>query len=592
MRLLVFFAFGFSMSTSSAYLSATLLLGILSVAPAPAREGSAVAAGFPLTFPVRSTLITIQESWLEWDAAFLRSNPDEAGRAVSHLLSTAAELGMSKLPDHSLAVLARAVEVAREGDVGRARWAIDMAEQLDPKRPETRFAAATVARFDQRYGKALIELVQGYFLVGKAPLPRSAVRENLLIWILASLILSGGLFICLQIVLCGRSVVDDLTSLFVRFLPLAVSYVLALVLTFWPIFLPLGWKLLFFYWAVLLWRYLGRSASVVVLASVAVLLVAPLLLRSQQARIEVDWSKSLRAVHSLESGRLYGGLFQDLRALQEALPGVGAVSQLTADLHLDLGQIEMARAVYEELLIEEPRNAAVHNNLGGYYFHRKVYGRAIEHLEKAASFDLEMAEAHYNLYRVYQENLAFEEAVQAIAKARTVDRERVSEWLEADHSHVPAINRGSGRRKEIRDALLVASRLRFKEVADEGAAPAREASLPLLLCLLVAVVATSLVGRLVGSEGVPDVDLGRGLKWLLLVIPGLGSLRRGHGPQAFGTLLCVVAPLVLARSASLGYRPPFGLQPWGVIPWMVAVATLVLFFVARWRYGNWEKSLR
>ena len=94
----------------------------------------ATLAGFPVTSPVKGTLAALQDSWEQWDAAYLLAEEKEADRAVRLLLETAADLGMKGLPDLSLSVLLRSIESAEENDFHRAAWTFAMAERLDPER--------------------------------------------------------------------------------------------------------------------------------------------------------------------------------------------------------------------------------------------------------------------------------------------------------------------------------------------------------------------------------------------------------------------------------------------------------------------------
>ena len=538
--------------------------------------------GFPLTSSVRAKLATLQEVWLQWDSAFLRSDQDEAERATSVLLATASDLGMSRLPDLSVAILARALEAAGRGNVEPTRWALAMAEKLDPGRPETRFAGAAVSRIEGKYLGMFADLWRGYSRMARDSFLLADWTENLLIWSLTTLLLCGGLFLCLQIVVHGGAVVRDLTSVFTRGLPVALSYALALLCSIWPILLPSGWRWLLLYWAVLLSRYASRSERVVVAAVVVLLLATPSVLRGQQDRVGVDWSASMRAVRGLETGRLYSGLFKDVELLLRALPENAAVVQLAADLHLGLGQTEFARTIYQQLLEEQPRNAAVHNNLGAYHYLRREYGEAIEHLETAMSIEPETAEPYYNLSQVHGENpVAIEEAVRALNKARQLAPERVAEWQKLERMYVSLRPSDSALFDEIRNALIGASRAESAKVeASPWTTAAGRRSLPLLGCLLIAGILLVLVSRIEGRPSSSATNVS--LHLTLVAVPGLASMRLGLGFRAFGALLLVLAPVVLLRAASLGYRVQWGFLPSSLIPWFLAGVALTVLFAVRW----------
>lgn len=543
---------------------------------------------FPLTSPIRATLGDILENWQLWEAAFLQSDREEASRAVTLLLATASQLGMSRLPDLSLAVLVRALESAEGGDTERAGWALEDAERLDPGRPENRFASAHLRRAEGRYLASVSDLAAGYLKARRDGFLQLAWRENMLLLIPTILLLAGGLFLSLEIVVKGRRVLDDLAGLFGHLLSVPAAYGLAFFVSIWPVFLVSGWRWLFLYWAVLLWRYLSRSESVVVLSVGAVILSSPLLLRSQQERVEIDWSAPLQAVRNIQGGRLSGGLFADLESLVRTLPETAAMHQLAADLHLQIGQTEMARTIYEGLLEEEPRNAAAHNNLGGYYMMRRQFGDAVKHLERSTALDLEIAEPYYNLYQINLEHLGIDEAIRALNQARERAPEEVTRWVEEGRPYV-SFSQGSERFAEIREALLVARRAQSNE--DSSTSPYRRSGLvSLMVCLVIALVLVGLISYFEGGPVAAEGDEKKGFGMLAAMVPGLPSMQSGNGFKAFAALLPIAAPLVLVRGASLGYRVPWGLVPANTIPWLLLAVSLTVFFILRWWLGSREEK--
>ena len=154
-----------------------VLLALWPALAATAQEATVAAsaplaadAPMPLTSAAKSTLSAIQDNWLQWDSAFQRGEEGSAGMAIDDLLQTAGELGMSRLPEVCSAVLARATISAADGGTPRARWALDMAERLDPGRPEVEFARAAVARHEGRYAAMVWSELVGYTRLASVPL--------------------------------------------------------------------------------------------------------------------------------------------------------------------------------------------------------------------------------------------------------------------------------------------------------------------------------------------------------------------------------------------------------------------------------------
>ncbi|MCP4663043.1 MAG: hypothetical protein GY856_47235, partial [bacterium] len=91
-------------------LAALLLPEVSMVAANPSDDG-----GIELTSPVRQNLRRLQESWQRWTRAYYRDDRDQAEIALEELLLLADYLGMSRLPDLSIATAAYAVRSARDG---------------------------------------------------------------------------------------------------------------------------------------------------------------------------------------------------------------------------------------------------------------------------------------------------------------------------------------------------------------------------------------------------------------------------------------------------------------------------------------------
>src|SRR5688500_11574201 len=133
--------------------AATLLLMLVhAVAPAAAQVGS--QRGIDLSRGVSQSLAQLQVAWLEGVDAFYKGDRAAASRAVSELQGAVGRLGTTRLPDLSLGATARAVEAARQGDLERARWAFDDAEELDPGRAEVAFGRAVLEWEAGRYHRA------------------------------------------------------------------------------------------------------------------------------------------------------------------------------------------------------------------------------------------------------------------------------------------------------------------------------------------------------------------------------------------------------------------------------------------------------
>ncbi len=560
------------------------MLGLLLAAAAAAGAqdvSSPQVTGVEMTPGVRQTLKQIEEQWLQW---IVQNNAQEAEQAVDGLLETARQLNMKSLPDLSAAAVARAVQAARQKDFARAHWALRAAERFDPGRPETAFAESTVARLQGDWAGAAAARLRAYPRMLKPPLERYLGFLNLLVWCVILLLVAGGLFVAVQMLTKGTTLFQDLTGLFGRKLPRGVALVLAFVALLWPVLLPHGFIWLPLYWSVLFWGYASGSERAVLVALWLLVGVTPLVLDTQRQRVAVALSPPVLAMQSLEEHRLYGNLFSDLGVLRSVLPDSVAVKHLLADVHRSLGQWDLARSLYRQVLEEEPENTSALINLGAYSFLKGDFGGAIQSFQKAAAADPGNAAVQYNLSQAYSESYLFDEQKIALRKAQEIDLARVNSWMANAQQRVVTVPGGMARIPEIRRQLRQGL----------GGGTARSAGANLLrrgLAVLVAVsfvlvsLALHLVRRSPGSgessaEVFPEGAFDR---WGRVLLPGVASAEIGEGGKSYLAILLPTALLLLPFLGLFGVRVPWRYDPGTLLSWIIAIPGLALYFGVRLR---------
>ena len=142
----------------------------------------------------------------EWVLAQESGAGANAETAVQDLLGTTQTLGFRRLPDVAIAAGLLAERAARRNDPAGAERALRMAERLDPGRPETSFAAASVARSEGRWLSALrFEFQGGRRLFDSLPLGR-LLRHDLATSAIYVALLSAVAMVALLAGLHGRRV--------------------------------------------------------------------------------------------------------------------------------------------------------------------------------------------------------------------------------------------------------------------------------------------------------------------------------------------------------------------------------------------------
>ena len=566
---------------------ALLLLGLPWASPAAGQEAAADAewTGVELTPRVQSTLQRLQELWLEWTVAYYQDDAQAAQSVVAQLLATARELGVSRLPDLGFGAQARAVEAARQGELERAAWALEAAGRLDPGRPELDFAAARVARARGSYLGFFGRELRGLLRLSGHPGAGRLVLINGLVWGLWAVLLAGALFLILQMGTKGGGLFRDALRLARPFARREVAYPAAAVVLLWPLALPSGLLWLVVWWSVLLWGYGSASERSVLVGLWLVVGLAPLVAGEGRRQAREELSPPVVAMESLRAGRLYGGFFSDLGVLRSLLPENPAVKHLLADLHRRLGQSDLARALYLEVLAAEPGRAGALLNLGAHAFHSGDFGAAADYFQKAAEADPADPRGYYNLSRAYSEQFFLDEMQEALARAREIDAARVGRWLATSGGErVQVADGGIERVAEIR-ALLRAG-IRRSEGQGAGAQAVRR-GLGLLLAAGLALVALALhLARRRFGYSDPPIDLrtSRSVaeRCLRALLPGLDAAEAGDGGQALLALLVPVALLLLPLGGRLYYRLPLGHDSGAQgLLWAVALLGLAVYAAVR-----------
>jgi len=573
------------LAVTAAFLAAAAIPATPALAAAPPAGGvsSPQVTGVELTAPVRRGLKQVEEQWLQW---VVQNSKQGSEGVVQDLLATAHQLGMVRLPDLSIGALDRAVQAARQGDFNRAHWALDAAERLDPGRCETAFAEASVDRLEGHAVRSLGDLLRGYLRLFGLPLERYLWMQDMLVWSVSLLLLSGGLFIAVQMAVKGKALWEDLLELFSRRLPRPAALAVAAAVLLWPLLLPSGLLWLPLFWSVLLWGYSSVSERAVLVTLWLLVGLAPILITSQSRRVAVMLSPPVQAMESLRQHRLYGGLFTDLGVLRSLLPESAAVKHLLADVHRSLNQWDLAQSLYRQVLEQEPANTYAEMNLGAYAYIKGDFGSAIQHFQKVVAADPKSAAALFNLSQAYSDSYLFDDSRRSLAQARAIDDTQVDRWMrELSQQRIVTNNRGITRIPEIRDELQANFRAHEApsarlELFRRWLSPV----VPLVLALLA--VALQLAGRPLGSSSEAASDSLRfhsNNRWRRILLPGAGAAESGEGLGGFFAVLLPVALIMLPLFGRLGYRLPWGYDPGSSVAWIVAILGLTLYLGVRLR---------
>jgi tetratricopeptide (TPR) repeat protein len=560
---------------------AVVVLSILVAGPSPGQDAP-TANTIVLTSPVLRTLARLQEDWLDWLTAFYRGDQERADAALSSLMANSQELGMEALPNLSLGAAASAVRFAREGDFEKAHWGVEAAEMLDPGRPEVAFAAARVASLQGVPFTALQNWGSGVYRSFRMPLEQSLWANNLLVWILCVLLLTGGAFVALEMATRGVFLFGDLLKVFSRYMPRIAGFGFVLLFLLWPLALPSGLLWLLIYWSILLWNYAGTSERFLLLLIWVFLVASPLVVEQQQRKLEIRTTPTLVTMDSFIAGRLDGDLIADMDELRVTLPESVPLIHLLGDLQLRLGQWETAENLYLGVIGQESENRAALNDTGVSFYERGEFDRAIDYFRRASDVDPPHAAAHFNLSQVYSDTYRFSSAGHELEKAQALDNTSVGRWIQGSTlKRVVSLDGGIGRSMEIEDELLVAWGV--EGLVDSWLHHWR---LPLVLPLIAVFAILSIVFRFVAHprwrRSVRSAEVDRGVWAIALrLIPGFTEAEMGYWVKAYVGLFIPIALLTLPLVEHLGYRIPWMFGAGGLGAWLVCSIGLAIYFTYR-----------
>ena len=544
---------------------------------APPDEGTSSA--LQMTYPLLENLARLNDTWLSWNAAFLQSNQKRAEVAAQDMVLVVGDLGMEKLPGLASAMLGRALDAAREGDYSRALWAADQAELVIPSHPEVSLARGRIALLSKDYLEAPIQYAIALYRVVLDSLNRRVLLHNLLLHFLVALILAGAAFVALQFATKGGRLYRDIARRIHRFLPMPLAYLLGLALIVWPFALPKAWIWVVLYWSVLLWRYCEVWERVVITATMVLLALAPVVTLQLDRSVAVAMSEHLRAVDALEEKKFYGKLLADLGHLRQTLPESAAVSHVVADTHLALGQDQIARPLYQELIDKEPENSRAINNLGLYHFVRNEHPRALEYFQEAQMLDPEWMVPAYNLSQTYRELLEFASADRYLETARELGPDQVALWVNKSLPAQPGFG-GVARRNEIRNELEAVWLARDQEgtLLERLIQTGRSAPIALSVPLL-----GMLFGRWLGAGGAAKTIVGTSIidRFFRFLIPGLTSAEEEDGLRSFLALMFPIYLVTVPMISLIGYRMPLGVEPGAIVLWAVSLGFIAIYYLFR-----------
>jgi len=378
--------------------------------------------------------------------AFMADGADENAAEQSALIKAfCREEGIRRLETVAGALLAETDRHLTQGRYNRALAALELAEAVDPGRPQIHLARAEVYwKAAGRNGAAATEALRGLAAAfTRSITDLSLFRRVTLTFVVA---LAGTLFVFSLIMLWRhqttfRHEIEEFVLAFAdeRLARPAGWIVLLLPFLVWVL---IGWAAL--YWIAITFRFMRRGERVTaVLLLLASVLALPIY-RSSVAVYALTADPIVRTTLASANGEYDPDRIVRLRKLVDAHPNDASYRFLLAGLYKNGRFFEEAFEAYKQAIDLDPALEQAYINVGNIFATTGQYGEAVAHYQKAIDIVPQSVLAHFNMHLVQSESFHFRDAEDTLRIAREIDSEHVTELLSA----------ASGERATVIDAQL------------------------------------------------------------------------------------------------------------------------------------------
>lgn len=374
-----------------------------------------------------------ESSWFRRKALLTEGRLEDAHRQAELIRSFCTEEGVRRLETPAGALVAEAKRFGDEGSYEKALAALDLAEILDPGRPQIHFARSTLMR---QSGGGIVESiyelalgVQRSFVVGWT---NWTLINHLGIFAAAALLAAVAVFALLMT--CKyqapfrHEIEEWMTALGgERWGPAAGWAILLLPLLTW--FLA---ALTLLYWIAILFRFMRRGERAVAVAMLLATAIAVPAFRVSVALYGMTTDPAVRTTLESASGAYSPDRLVKLKELAEAHPQDPVYTFLLAGLYKDGRYFEEAYRQYRRVLEIDPTNYQAEINIGNIYHRLGQYTEAIAAYRRAVDLRPESVLAHYNMYLSQSESFKFKEAEDSLRRAQELDPELARSLLSRD----------------------------------------------------------------------------------------------------------------------------------------------------------------
>jgi Tfp pilus assembly protein PilF len=372
----------------------------------------------------------LESLWFQRKAYLADGRESDADDQSKAIRAFCAEEGIKRLEDLAGALVAESYRYLQEGRYNRALDSLDLAQVLDPGRPQTHLARAAVL-FEARRG--YIAAAAEFLRAVRSSLFRSiqdlSLFNRLALVVLVALLGIVLIFSLLMLIRYQIPFRHEIEEWAVQVADDRVAQAMGWAVLFLPMLLWVGTGWAALYWIAITFRFMRRGEKVAAVGLLAASILATPAYRMAVTIYGMTADPVVRTTLASAGGEYDPDRILKLRQLVQAYPDDPSYRFLLAGLYKNGRYYEEAFAEYKQALALDPAFEQVHINLGNIFYDTRQYAEALASYRRALEVNPSSILAYFNMHLAQSESFKFKGADESLNRARDIDSARLAAML-------------------------------------------------------------------------------------------------------------------------------------------------------------------
>ncbi len=436
---------------------------IIKIAPSQIKEShTAQLPEDPKGFDFDAFESRVQLLWFKRKTFLNSSNIEEAERQMEMLKSFCQQEGVRRLPTLARALTFEGISYFREGNFEKAKMSFNHAIFFDHLLVQPRIELAkTYWKSEGGIWKVLKEITRAASFYIQSFWTVIIISSNFALLFIISI---GSLFVLFSSLMAlkyNKRLRHEITEYLEERKSGAGTILMSWTIFLLPIFTVIGVLFIFFYWNLLLFRYMTRKEKLISFVFFIIFFFTMFSLMMLQSIFNIVVDDEVKI--SLESA--YGSYDPEkIIKLQQQIknhPDDPAYHFLIAGLYKRGEYYQESFNHYIKVLDINPSSYQTLNNVGNIFFKFGQFPQAINYYKKALELNSEFILAYLNMSFAQTESFHFKDAEETIRKARMINSKEVARLIthKKDQENNEAIDATFNTTNIWKKALLGGTRL-------------------------------------------------------------------------------------------------------------------------------------